>query len=168
MNKKGENMQIRPMMRKIVLCATTIAATACHEARGPLQKITAKDHIDTELVHFLSKQTQDVLKDTTRSLYARDTIQIQSPLRLNTNKFKEDVAIASGVKIPKVLTGTRPTQNFIGNPSDKEILIYTNKFIEPEAFVKNELFQSKNGDIFVPVEFYGKKNPDPILKKFEN
>lgn len=160
-------MKISPIVRKIVLGATTLAATACHEARGPLQKITAKNHTDTELVRFLSKQTQDVLKDTTYKLYARDTIQIQSPLRLNTNKFKQDVATASGEKIPKVLTGSRPMSKFMGFPSDREILIYTNKFIEPTAFVKNELFQSKNGDIFVPVEFYGKKNPDPKLKNFE-
>jgi len=161
-------MQIKPIIRKIALGATTLIATSCHEARGPLQKVTSKDQIDTKLVSYLSSQTEEVLKDTTYKLYARDTIKIHSPLALNTNTFKDDIAIASDAKNPKVITGWWQSSSLWQNKHKNfESLEYTNKFLEPKGFIKNELFQSKNGDLFVPVEIYGKKNPDPKLKRFK-
>jgi len=161
-------MKISPIMRKITLGALALTATACKECRGPIQKV-AKPEIN-EIISFLNRSDSIVLKDTTYKLLGRDTVQLPANFSENILGFKQDLQSAANKKVTKVLTGSHETSTvgwISGDIQKHEVLEYTDKFIQPKAIIKNEIFQNGSGEVFfVPVEFYAKKNPDPKLKGF--
>jgi len=161
-------MKISPIMRKITLGATILAATACKEARGPLQKTTEATEGLKQIINYMSHENKQILKDTTYKLFARDTVRVPFSAQSDLEDFRQNIRFSMKKKMPTVITGTHEERKvYWSSVSSDEVCDRTDKFINPKAVVKNELFQNKGGDIFVPVEFYGKKNPDPVLKNFE-
>ena len=155
-------MKIGSIIKTTVVSLTALAATSCE--RGPVHQIKPNAMI-SEFVDSFSREGQKVLKDTSYHFYGKDTLQLDTKdLSSNSDKFLKNADSA----IPDSVTGQRVSNIVYYSGKSMRIIptvtnIMENKFVNPKTVVDNKVFANKNGELFVPVKFYGQKNPE--LKK---
>lgn len=153
-------MKIGAYARTATLSILSLFAASCQ--RGPLKKIQPP----RQIVHSIDSLKTIVNKgiDSTYCPYQKDTFEISCYIPDKINKFVENINSDANLKIPNEMTGYtfKIEEHQIGGQTDlipKTKNKYVSKYINPKVKIGNGFFSDENGIIYVPVEYYGQKNP---------
>lgn len=152
----------------------SVGVSSCKKA--PFQKMSA-DKVSTEVVTKLDSLKQEgakLVQDTTYKFFGYDTLKITRNLTENTDKFVKKIDKEAKANTPKVKVGEHFENMMIPKRGGGFDLIPTMKtdfepaYINQKAIVTSDALYTTNGkDMYVPVEYFGKKNPKaiPMQKK---
>lgn len=151
-------MKIGNAIRNTLVGTAAMFATACSSGHaGQLTKMANPPRDFKQVVNLVNRPAKEVLADSTYKLFGRDTLKLTD----DYGAFAKNLAKKLKTSIPKVLTGTEKLNSNMSGPTVNK---YTDYFIDSKAVVKKEFYKDVNNNTFVPVEYYGRKNPDPALK----
>ncbi len=166
-------MNIKNTFNKIVLGTTFLSATACRE---PLYKLP--ENISNPIVQRVdsfAKSSLNKIDTIGLDLFKVDTIQISHKDLNNTKKLSENLVDRASKANPEICTDVKLSTGYGITSTGKMGVIIENNYIYTPKYIplsikaemQNKVFSNKNRTKFyVPVNYYGKKNPNLAPRYF--
>lgn len=162
-------MRINKITNCVLASALMTATTSC--SKKPF-KLMPKDKISPIIerkIDSLTRQTNEILKDTTYKYFGKDTLrlsdteastkQIQKKMDRIAKEKDESVVVGSHLYMMPVCTGKSTT--LIPQWCND----YAKAHINQKAVIKDtKVFTTNSTDIYIPVEYYGQINPKTLKK----
>lgn len=162
-------MRINTITKTMILSTLIAGASACQ--RKPLVEMP-EEFISRETKQTLDsikEQSQNILNDTTYGVYGYDTLRIAQPISLN--QLKENIDYIAKKNDKQVIVGkfTVMTPVRVGKTTTYHPRVhykYASEHINQKAVIKSDkMFTTDSTDLYVPVEYYGQKNPEVTRNK---
>lgn len=139
--------------------------------KAPFKELPQKfvKPIVKERLESVALQSQKILEDSKYKKFGKDTLAITIDLFSNPKKFLEKINNSAAANIPDTVVGKDWALSFLsgGGKSTPFVILpqkvnkYENLFTNARAVIKSNKIFTKNGnDMFIPVEYYGIKNPN--------
>jgi len=150
----------------------SFCTTSCKKAP---YKAVQKSNIPTELVtklDSLSQESKKILNDTTYRFFGYDTLEINNKLINKTEDFVRGLDKKAKKNTPKVKVGEHFENLMIPKRGGGFDIIPTMKtdyepaFKDQKVVLKSDSLYTTDGkNLFVPAEYYGRKNPKAVPYK---
>ena len=160
-------------LKTLSLSVLLASATACtHKSFKPMPQEYIPCGIK-ESVDSFSKESQNILKDTSYKCYGYDTVKITPKDVRSISDFGKKLDSKAKEKDKSVITKSYTVMEpvFFNNkmhlyPQVKHK--YEKEHMEQKGIIKDVTFLTTDStDIYIPVEYYGKDNPN-VKKKDKN
>ena len=162
-------MRINKIANCILASALMTATTSC--SKKPF-KLMPKDKISPIIerkIDSLTRQTNEILKDTTYRYFGKDTLrlsdiqastkQLQKKMDKRAKEKDKSVVVGSHMVMVPIYTGKRTTLMPQWHND------YAKIHINQKAIVKDtKVFTTDSTDIYITVEYYGQINPKTLKK----
>ena len=143
-----------------------LAATTAVSCRGPLHKVKPDKELACVIDSF-NKENSKITKDTTYKMFGVDTLLINTVKLSKLTKYLNNKA-ASSVQDTTAGSYVTMVPMYIGKSiklMPQVETIYKKLYINAKAVADTNIFSTKNGDLYLPVKYYGQKNPELLNAK---
>lgn len=151
------------------LAVSTLLA-ACVSSTNKTFKPLPENLIPEQIEHkvdSLSKETKEIMNDTTYHFYGRDTLKLNKNFADKTEKFLKEINKQAKSNDKQVIvdkyTALEPLYPW--KPASpmrvpKTKYVYAGEHINHKAVIKDsKIFTTDSTDMYIPVEYYGQINP---------
>lgn len=143
----------------------SMSVTGCKKA--PFKPMTSVPAKVTQKVDSLVKEADKITNNTSYIFYGNDTLEITNNFVTDTPEFIKKMDKKAVKNTPKEKVGQHLENLMIPKRGGGFDIIptmqtdYAPRYVEQTAVVKSPSIFTRDGkDMYIPVEYYGKKNPE--------
>ncbi|MCR5265106.1 MAG: hypothetical protein K6E29_00755 [Cyanobacteria bacterium RUI128] len=144
-----------------------ISASVSGCKKAPFREMTTVPQNVVQKVDSMVKASESITKDTSYIFYGNDTLELSDKFVRNTPEFIRKMNKKAIKNTPKEKVGQHLENLMIPKRGGGFDIIPTMKtdyapiYVEQTAVVKSPTVFTRDGkDMYIPVEYYGKKNPE--------
>lgn len=163
-------MRVGSIVKTGIVSGLMAISTGCQKA--PFKPMLSVPKNVTQKVDSLIKESEKVTKDTSYIFYGNDTLELTDKFVKNTPEFLQKLNKKAVKNTPKVKTGQHLENQMIPKRGGGFDIIpvmktdYSPAYTNQKVVIKSPSIYTRDGkDMYVPVEYYGKNNPELTNKK---